>query len=452
MFRGLHPVKGNMGALKSRRAMLDTLMRHLDMVRLSVGIAAIVALTACHGLISGTPAGGGDDTTTPEGQAALTAWTMDALPVFKNNCTACHTGQYPAVNFLQADSDTDMRTALLSFSPQVVDVNDPQGSQVLVKGSHEGPAMSNMDSESVLTWINAEQASAMVSDPTPVIETAQFVPQLCTGDSGMPGTDNCPINYVKLDGLGLPGASIQFVAQALGTDLYVTDLYTIASTDGVYLEHPLFTTYPAPVSGQTQEPIPDLLDRFYDVKLNLATSVNPVTCPPIGPSCDHIGAGASVFHDFAPTDPITISFKVLGPYMASSTPPPVATGCDTAGLAAFVANAAPLMDDAGSCKTCHAGQNTGATSAMPLLDSTGAAADLTSTTDNTACLAVRQHVTCLAQGGCTPTTIPSSPLLLAPDPAGDANHPLKLTTATTPTLANFQAGMTAWITVEASGQ
>lgn len=451
MFRGLHPVKGNMGALKSRRAMLDTLMRHLDMVRLSVGITAVIALSACHGLISGEPTGGGG-TTTPEGQAALTAWTDDALPVFKNNCISCHSGQYPTVNFLQADNDTDMRTALLNFNPQVVDVNDPPGSQVLVKGSHEGPAMSATDSESVLTWINAEQASAMVSDPTPVIETAQFVSQLCTGDTGMPGTADCPINYVKLDGLGLPGASIQFVAQALGTDLYITDLYTVASTDGVYLEHPLFTTYPGPVDGQTQDPIPDLLDRFYDVKLNLATSVNPVTCPPIGPSCDHIGAGASVFHDFSPTDPITISFKVLGPYMATSTPPPAPTGCDTAGLAAFVANVAPIMDDAGSCKTCHAGQNSGATSAMPLLNGSGAAADLTSTTDNTACLAVRQHVTCLAQGGCTPTTIPTSPLLLAPDPAGDANHPLKLSTTTTPTLANFQAGITAWINVEASGQ
>ncbi|HEX4453452.1 MAG TPA: hypothetical protein VH143_21415, partial [Kofleriaceae bacterium] len=243
MFRGLHPVKGNMGALKSRRAMLDTLMRHLDMVRLSVGLTVLIALSACHGLISGEPTGG-DDTTTPEGQAALTAWLQDAQPVFQNNCVACHSGQYPTVNFLQADNPTDMRTALLNFTPQVVDVNDPQGSQVVVKGSHEGPALSNADSESILTWINAEQASAMVSDPTPVIETAQFVPQLCTGDSGMPGTADCPINYVKLDGLMLPGASIQFVAQALGTDLYITDLYTVASVDGVYVEHPLFTTYP----------------------------------------------------------------------------------------------------------------------------------------------------------------------------------------------------------------
>jgi cytochrome c5 len=438
---------GTMRTLKSRRAMLDTLVRHLDMVRLSVGIAAIVALSACHGLISGPESEGGD--TTPENQAAIAAWETDAYPVFNANCVACHTGQYPTVNFLQVpnDNELDMRTQLLNFNPQVIDLNDPAGSQVLTKGTHEGPSLSSTDSEAILNWVNAEVTSQQTSDPTPIIETPQFVPELCTGDTGMPGTPDCPINYVKLDSLGLPGAQIEFVAQALASDLYITDLYAIASTDGLYTEHPLFTTFPA-----NAQPLPDLLDRFYDVKLNLATSATPVTCPPIGPSCDHIGAGASVFHDFSPTDPITISFKVLQGYMNDSTPPPAATGCDTAGLQSFVTNVAPLMDAGGSCKSCHAGQNSGATSAMPLLDSTGAAADLTSTTDNTACLAVRQHVTCLGSGSCTATSIPQSPLLLAPDPAGDSNHPLKLSTTTTPTLANFQTGVTTWINVEASGQ
>ncbi len=141
MFRGLHPVTGNMSALKSRRAMLDTLMRHLDMVRLSVGLAAVIALSACHGLISGSAEGGG---ATPEGQAAVTAWTDDALPVFKANCVACHTGQYQGQAFLMAGQRSDdMRTALLNFNPQVVDINDPQGSRVLSKGTHEGPALSN---------------------------------------------------------------------------------------------------------------------------------------------------------------------------------------------------------------------------------------------------------------------------------------------------------------------
>jgi hypothetical protein len=438
---------GTMRTLKSRRAMLDTLVRHLDMVRLSVGIAAIVALTACHGLISG-PENGGGGNTTPEGEAAITAWEMDAYPVFENNCMSCHgatNGIGPG--FLVGPGELDMRTTLLNFNPQVVDLNDASGSQVLTKGVHEGPAMSSTDSEAVLNWINAEATAQQTSDPTPIIETPQFVAELCTGDTGMPGTSDCPINYVKLDSLGFPGAQIEFVAQALGTDLYITDLYAIASTDGLYFEHPLFTTFPA-----NAQPLPDLLDRFYDVKLNLATSTTPVTCPPTGPSCDHIGAGASVFHDFSPTDPITISFKVLQGYMADSTPPPAPMGCDTAGLMSFVTNVAPLMNDPGSCASCHSGQNTGATSAMPLLDSTGAAADLTSTTDNTACLAVRSHVTCLGSGSCNATTIPQSPLLLAPDPAGDANHPLKLSTTTTPTLANFQSGVTTWINVEASGQ
>ena len=42
MLGGLTPMKANMRTLKSRRAMLDTLMRHLDMVRLSAGLTFIV--------------------------------------------------------------------------------------------------------------------------------------------------------------------------------------------------------------------------------------------------------------------------------------------------------------------------------------------------------------------------------------------------------------------------
>ena len=441
MFRGLQPVKAPMNTLTSRRAMLDTLMRHLDMVRLSVGLAAVIALSACHGLISGSVAGG-DGTSTPEEQAAITKWNMEALPVFQANCVACHTGQYPDQAFLTADNTADMRTALLAFNPSVVDLGDPAGSRVLVKGIHEGPALGSMDSESILDWINAEKDAEMVSNPIVVIETDQFLPQLCT--SGNAGDPTCPINHVSLASLGLPGAEVDFVAQALSSDLYITDLYTVASVDGVYLEHPLFTSFPpAGSDGSTPDPIPDLLDRFYDVKLNLAAAATPVTCPPIGPSCDHIGAGASVFHDFSPTNPLTISFKVLSAYMSDSTPPPAATGCDTAGFASFQTNVVPLMNAVGACNTCHDNQNAGATSAMPLLKSDGTTGGLLSTTDNTACLAVRSHVNFQA--------ISTSDVLLAPDPAGDGAHPFKLSTASTPTLANFQAGMTTWINVEASG-
>jgi hypothetical protein len=169
--------------------------------------------------------------------------------------------------------------------------------------------------------------------------------------------------------------------------------------------------------------------------LNLAASATPVVCPPIGPSCDHIGAGASVFHDFAPQDPITISFKVLSAYQADQTMPPPATGCATMGFASFQTNVVPLMNAAGACQSCHENQNAGATAAMPLIG-------LTSTTNNTACLAARSQVTF--------QTVSASPVLNAPNPA-DTAHPFHLSTTSTPTLADFQTGVTTWITVEATG-
>jgi len=44
MLAGINTPKANMKTLKSRRAMLDTLMRHLDMVRLSAGITAALLI------------------------------------------------------------------------------------------------------------------------------------------------------------------------------------------------------------------------------------------------------------------------------------------------------------------------------------------------------------------------------------------------------------------------
>ncbi len=71
----LPSVKAGVGGLKSRRAMLDTLLRHLPMVRLSVGALVALALTACNGLIEG-----GDGNLTPEQKVALNLWNTKAYP------------------------------------------------------------------------------------------------------------------------------------------------------------------------------------------------------------------------------------------------------------------------------------------------------------------------------------------------------------------------------------
>lgn len=344
----------------------------------------------------------------------------------------------PAEAFLQATSIEGMRQAIIAWTPQVVNTDAPESSRVLVKGAHEGPSLDATQTSAILGWIQAEHDAAASNGTAPVdLATPKFSPLLCTGGvagdvagctTGDP-THCCPVNIITLDGLALPGAEIDFVAQPLGSDLYVSDLYLKAAADGAYLEHPLFVSWPT-----TGDPIPDTIDRFFAVKLNLAQTTSPAICP--GPSCDHIGAGAAAFVGFPPTNQLSISFKVLEAYHPDSTPPPPPTGCGTMGFASFLTNVKP---DLSTCQSmCHGGTNAGAKNA---LDMSG----LASTTDNTTCLQVRSHVNF--------QTVASSGVLLAPQPGStDTAHPYKLSTTSTPTIAAFQSSLNTWITVEATGQ
>src|SRR5690348_6969823 len=91
-------------SLSSRRAMLDTLLRHLRMVRLSVGAIALLVLSGagCTGLVEG----GGDHGLTPEQKTAQEMWLTKAMPAFQRaGCPACHAGSQPDVGFLAGSSD-----------------------------------------------------------------------------------------------------------------------------------------------------------------------------------------------------------------------------------------------------------------------------------------------------------------------------------------------------------
>jgi hypothetical protein len=438
MLAGINAPKANMKTLKSRRAMLDTLMRHLDMVRLSAGITAAL-LIGCTGLISGDE-NGGTGNTTPEAALALQKFTDDAYPVLSTNCAACHIAMDPkflAGNTTSTDPAVQIaatRTALLGFSPGVVNLDAPESSRILTKGVHSGPALNAIQSASILGWLQAEKDAAGATTTTVIITTDKITPLLCTG--GVAGdvagcttgdaSHCCPINTVSLDSAGMPGAEVDFVAQPLSSDLYVSDIYVKASTGGVYMEHPLFVSWPV-----TGNPIPDTIDRFFAVKLNLAAPTAAVSCP--SPSCDHIGAGAAAFVGFPPQNRLSITFKVLEAYHPTTTVPPPSAGCGTNGFASFLADVKPSIQP---CATmCHAAG--GAKNAMDL-------SGLASTTDNNTCLQVRAHVNF--------QTVAQSGVLLAPQAGQDTAHPFKLSTTSTPTIANFQTKLNTWISVEASEQ
>jgi hypothetical protein len=306
-------------------------------------------------------------------------------------------------------------------TPAVVNTDTPDLSEILTKGAHEGvQALDAISASSILGWIQAEHDADAVGTTTTDLTTGKVPMLLCTG--GAPGSSTCPVNIITLDNLNLPGASIQFVAQAYGSDTYITDLELIAGPAGVYLEHPLFATYPDTGDAQV-----DTFDRYEAVKLNLAATTTPPTC--IGPSCQYIGAGAAAFIGFPPTQMISISFKALEA-VHSDTPPPPTVGCKTNGFAKFLSDVKPLFTT-NSCFGCH---GSAANNAHNSLDLTG----LASTTDNTTCLQVR--------GKLDFTTEANSPILNPPE-GKDAAHPAAGTLTGT-ALTTFQTKIAGWEAVE----
>lgn len=397
--------------------MLETLVRQLNMVRLSVGALALVSLVGCTGLIGG---GGGG-----EGDAAKKVWIAKAAPVLLTNCVACHNGSRPTINFLEGTGDLAIRDTLLAFAPAVVNLDAPASSRLLTKGIHDGPALLASQASDLLEWIAAEKdAQPDPGDTGPTLETVKFTPAICT--SGTPPAPTCPVNDLDLADLGLPGAKLHFVAQALGSGLYLNQLSVIAGTDGLYMEHPLFASWPTDGS----ETKFDTIDRFYNVKLNEMPNATA-----------QLGGGTAAFIGFNATDKISISFKALKafqPDAGGGTGGGETGGCKV--LASFKTNALAMFSTnigAQSCLSCHGGQNGNATSAMNI---TGINAADDPTILN-ACNQIKTRIN---------TTAPDqSGVFLAPDPA-NANHPFRFNAAQFATFKNGPpgTGILGWINAE----
>ncbi|MFT3698539.1 MAG: hypothetical protein QM831_35670 [Kofleriaceae bacterium] len=407
-------------------------------------LAFAVLGTACAGDVTG----GGDDTggggsDSVELQIAKQKWHDDAYPIFGTVCYACHGGNGPGPDFVKA-AQTDyaaMRQQLLTFPEQVVNLDAPDSSRVLQKGAHSStPALSDTQHTAILGWLQAEKDAQSATTVEEVIETKKVDLLICTG--GTPGVTTgctsspsdpancCPVNTVALGDTmqtnPVPGATISFVAQAFGSSLYLSDIYVEASADGVYLEHPLFLSWPKAGGDE----IPDILDRYFDTKLNLAKTTTVPVCP--GPSCDKVGAGAGAFVRFDPSNQVSITFKKLESFHPDTTTPPMTVGCGTKGFQSFLTNVKPLMT---LCATCHQGQNTSATNNMDLTK-------LASTTDNNACEQAYAHLQLNSPS--------NSGLILAPQQGVDATHPAagKLSGTTNPTFAAWSTAINKWITDE----
>lgn len=232
---------------------------------------------------------------------AIEKWAKKALPIFGNpkyNCIMCHDGSMAkAPAYLAGADDLMRRDTLLAFNPRVVNLSAPQSSRMLTVGDHMalggGPALEATDSTSALEWIQAERAARPEIEP---IRTAMVTPMLCTG--GNPGDATCPINMVDLGGIGPTpvAATLEFVLQNVSGDSYFTNVKVKGGAEGVYLEHPLFETYP----GGDPMPSPDPLDRLFAVVLNIPANMEMT-----------VGTGTIPISGFAPGDPLSFQFDVI---------------------------------------------------------------------------------------------------------------------------------------------
>jgi mono/diheme cytochrome c family protein len=390
--------------------MLDTLLRHLPMVRLSVGAFAALLFMGCSGLIDG-----GDENVTAEEKLARQLFVQKAKPVFDVACVQCHSGSDPSVAFIAGANPMEVRATILAS--EVVNLEAPQTSRILTKGAHSGPALLASQASDLLEWLSAERDAAGVAGTVDTgLETMPFTPVLCGA-----GETNCPVTRADISGLveGWGGAHINFVAQALSQDLYVTHLELEGGPDGVYLEHPLFVSRPP-----NAEPIPDRLDRFFNVKMNLMGGAAP----------SQINGGTAAFIDFTPTNPISIHFKVVDrfrPDAGGGGGMMTAAGCKS--LTTFKANAkGPLQTNCGSC---HA--NAGNANARGAMDLVGIGAT-DDTTLQTVCDQARTRINFQDTN--------SSGFYIAPNPAMATNHQFKF--GTQALFDSFKAAVDVWVQAE----
>lgn len=414
--RRRHPMVGGRPPARSRQSMLATLVRHLQMVRITAVVAlSAAALTGCVGEIEGND--GGDGGLTPEQLEARVAFTEKAKPHLVTNCQSCHAGaRGEAVAFLLGATDVELRDSLINFASPIVNLSAPSSSRLLTKGIHEGPQFTGPQLSDVLEWIAKEKVAAGAGTVDQELRTDAMRPLLCSG--GNPGDPTCPINSIPLDSVGVPGGSISFVADPTDSALYLRRLQLNPGPTGAYIEHPLLVSYP-----EAGDPVFDTLDRFFSVKMNLAVGAMP----------ELIAGGNAIFVGLKSTDELRFHFKLASAFQPETTGPdpldPGATGCKS--LDTFKANArGPLQT---SCASCHANAGNPAASALSLvgIDSADDAV-VKNACDQTRLRANLQDLN-------------NSGLYLAPAP-GNANHPFQFPNAGA--LDAFRTPVNLWLTAE----
>jgi hypothetical protein len=84
------------------------------------------------------------------------AWVDHALPVLQARCGTCHSDEGSAIGWLAGDTALEKRETFIASG--VVDFDAEPGNQrIFTKGLHSGPALSALETSSLLEWFQTER-------------------------------------------------------------------------------------------------------------------------------------------------------------------------------------------------------------------------------------------------------------------------------------------------------
>jgi mono/diheme cytochrome c family protein len=408
---------------RSRKAMLETLIRHLDMVRLTLGTLVLaVALSGCVGIIGDDP----PDGLSPAQRKARSLFLSKALPVMTEQCAGCHQSLMNA-DFLKGASPQEIYDGLKNFTPSMISYLDGTKSRLVTKDVHSGPAFAttartgqiDSDYEVMVEWLRAEQRGGGDTDDgtgtvagAKYILTSKITPVVCAGPRASCQTNEFTLNTIRPDGTGID-AKITFLFEVLPASNapYLANLRLVGGPEGAYIESPLFLGYTA---GKTAPSIDG--DTFFGSKTNTAANMGKT----IGSGFAGL-TGITALTDGGVANEFAMSFQIIDKYKPEGAVD--VSACKQ--LGSFVTNVLPLMT--GNCVNCH-GEASG---------NAGAKGNLLMSAANAAtCQQAKTNAPNL-------NAIPTNPIFVAPKPGATGHGQFKFPDSTA-----WEAALTTWLTAE----
>ena len=284
--------------------------------------------------------------------SARATFNQKVLPLLLSTCGTCHKvdgGIGPA--FLASSTPSTYDPYLTAARWNNFIVANPELSQLLRKGQHEGPALTLDQYAATLEWLqieNEERAATSVVAFKPQIPP--FLPTV--SEPGVaPAVNKIPIDVLNPNDLS--GAYLQFKAVRIGQGnltraIEISDLRIFNVKAGskagdqrsIRTKRPLFVTW----HGST--PLPDPIDSFNSTDMTTPLETVPT---PLGVT---IVPGLLTLTDWRPGNALSISFDLvqLVPPSTGSNP------CSAMGLPIFISKIKPYLARPNSCTgmtQCH---------------------------------------------------------------------------------------------------